>query len=139
MGAISSLFGLNETAKPAETPKNVEVKEEKPAKKEPTKDELAILDDLFSRIVNDSEGVVEKVMLRESGAVHVIVKESVWGISSESEKKSFMAGVHQRVKMALSGANIIKPDDNVLTKFYNTTGDLLGNKTLYGDNFKVKR
>ncbi|AMR60051.1 hypothetical protein LEO2_12 [Bacillus phage Leo2] len=140
LGALSSLFGgNNETAKPAEEPKKVEAKKEEPQKKEPTKDELAILDESFSRIVNDSEGVIEDVILRDSGAVHVIVKESVWGVSDKSEKESFMAGVHQRVKMALSGANIIKPKENVLTKFYSTTGDLLAEKKLYGDSFKIKR
>ncbi|AGE60699.1 hypothetical protein I906_gp12 [Bacillus phage Curly] len=140
LGAISNLFGgNNETAKPTEEPKKVETKKEEPQKKKPTKDELAILDESFSRIVNDSEGVVENIVLRESGAVHITVKESVWGISDESAKKSFMSGIHQRVKMSLSGANIIKPKDSVLTKFYSTTGDLLAEKKLYGDSFKIKR
>jgi len=144
LGAISKLFGVNnEPAKPKEEPAKVEQKEEKPepatTKSEPTEDELKIMNESFSRIVNDSEGVISSIDLKDSGFVYVTVKESVWALADDSEKKSFLAGVHQRVKMSMSGANVIKPKDSVLTKFVNESGDLLAEKKLYGDNFKIKR
>lgn len=144
LGAISKLFGVEtETAKPQEEPTKVEQKEEKtePAKtkSEPTEDQLKIMNESFSRIVNDSEGVVSSIDLKDSGFVYVTVKESIWALSDKSEKESFLAGVHQRVKMSMSGANVIKPKDSVLTKFVNESGDLLAEKKLYGDSFKIKR
>ncbi|AGE60776.1 hypothetical protein I907_gp12 [Bacillus phage Eoghan] len=143
LGAISKLFGVNnETAKTTEEPKQVETKKEKAepaAKSEPTQEELDIMNDSFSRIVNDSEGVVSSIDLKDSGFVYVTVKESVWAVADKSEKESFLAGVHQRVKMSMAGANVIKPRDSVLTKFVNEYGDVLAEKKLYGDNFKIKR
>ncbi|AGE61005.1 hypothetical protein FINN_12 [Bacillus phage Finn] len=144
LGALSSLFGgTTETAKPAEEPKKVETKKEQPepaqTKSEPTEDQLKIVNESFSRIVNDSEGVISSIDLKDSGFVYVTVKESVWAVADESEKKSFLAGVQQRVKMSMSGANIVKPKDSVLTKFVNESGDVLAEKKLYGDNFKIKR
>lgn len=144
LGALSSLFGgNNETAKPAEEPKKVETKKEKPtqeaAKMEPTEEELKIMNESFSRIAKDSEGVVSSIDLKDSGFVYVTVKESVWALADKSEKESFLAGVQQRVKMSMSGANVIKPRDSVLTKFVNESGDLLAEKKMYGDGFKIKR
>lgn len=102
-------------------------KESNNKKIKPTKDEIYTLNDSFSRIVADFKAV-DSIVLEDDGFVNVLVKKEQWNKYNESEKDSFLNDIHKRVRMSMLGANIIKPKDDILTKFIDSSNEVIAEK-----------